>query len=359
MAQSFDLHTRATTRRILRFVLIAVIIGLGVNVLLSLLVDRGQYFASLRKVRVVYFVVPLLLFIASYAVDALRTMIVVAQFRIRIHFLQAFYNSAVGSFFLNTTPMSAGGQPFQIWHMSSIGVPLDAATNLIASRFVEQAITSVIIVLLSLTQVSWIASSLRISPLLIYGALGITLAMTGILIFFLVRPLLIGRLAVGLEKTGFGRLVARLSGRHAWGRSLHRWSHRLRTSVRTLWSKKAPAMLLDTLLGAVNIVLHAWSLHYVLQGVTGTSLPLGMVIITYVILWQIVVYVPTPGASGGVEGAFTLVYAGLTGALESTIVAIFVWRLASYYLLILFGGLVYSLLGRWTREPTHRVSVLP
>jgi len=52
------------------------------------------------------------------------------------------------------------------------GVPLDAATNLIASRFVEQAITSVIIVLLSLTQVSWIASSLRISPLLIYGALG-------------------------------------------------------------------------------------------------------------------------------------------------------------------------------------------
>jgi len=48
-AQSFDLRNRATTRRILRFVLLAVIIGLGVNVLFSLLVDRGQYFASLAR----------------------------------------------------------------------------------------------------------------------------------------------------------------------------------------------------------------------------------------------------------------------------------------------------------------------
>ena len=353
MKMQFSVRDRSSTRRILGFVLIAVIIGLGVNVLLSLLADRGQYFASLRKVRVVYFAVPLLLFIASHVVDALRLMMVLSQFRIRIRFLQAFYNSAVGTFFLNITPMSGGGQPFQIYHLKAIGVPLETSTNVIISRFVEQALTSTLIALLSLTQISWIASSLGLGSRLMYVAMAVTLCMTLALIVFLIRPHLLGRLALRLQVTFAGRLIARLSGRHDWARSLHRWSHRLRTNVRMLWSQKTPVMIVDILLGVVNIVLHAWSLQYVLEGVTGKTLPLGLVIITYVILWQVVFYVPTPGASGGVEGAFTMVYAGLTGALGSTIVAIFVWRFATYYLLILFDGLVYGLLGRWAGVRVH------
>jgi hypothetical protein len=34
-------------------------------------------------------------------------MLVLSQFGIRLTFWQAFYNSAVGTFFLNITPMSA------------------------------------------------------------------------------------------------------------------------------------------------------------------------------------------------------------------------------------------------------------
>ena len=359
MKLKFDARDRSSTRRILRFVLIAVIIGVGVNILLSLLADRGQYFASIRKVRVVYFVVPLLLFIASHVVDALRLMMVLSQFKIRVNFLQAFYNSAVGIFFLNVTPMSSGGQPFQIYHLNAIGVPLETSTNVIASRFVEQAITSTIIALLSLTQISWIASSLGVGSRLIYIAMAVTLVMTVGVIVLLLRPHLLGRFAVVLEKTFAGRLIARLSGRHNWARSLHRWSHRLRADVRLLWSKKTPVMLADTLMGVVNIVLHAYSLQYVLEGVAGKTLSVGIVIITYVILWQIVFYVPTPGASGGVEGAFIMVYAGLTGALGPTVVAIFVWRFATYYLLILFDGLTYALLGRWAGPRAQRVATLP
>jgi glycosyltransferase 2 family protein len=307
MKLQFDAHDRSSRRRILRFVLFAMIIGVGVSILLSLLADRGQYFASLRKVRVVYFIVPLALFILSYVVDALRLMMVLSQFKIRLSFLRAFYNSAVGNFFLNVTPMSSGGQPFQIYHLGAVGVPLETATNVIMSRFVEQALTSMLIALLSLTQISWIASSLGVGSRLIYVAMGVTFLMTVALIVFLLRPHLVGRLALALEKTFVGRGVARLSGRHNWARSLYRWSHRLRTNVRLLWAEKTPVMIADILMGVVNIVLHAWSLQYVLQGVTGKTLSVGMVIITYVILWQIVFYVPTPGASGGVEGAFTMV----------------------------------------------------
>ena len=341
-----DRRDRSNLRRFLGFVLLAVILGVGVNTILSLLMDRRQIIDSIRKVKIIYFAVPLLLFVASHFVDSLRLKLVLAQFRIRITFVQAFYNSAAGTFFTNITPMTAGGQPFQIYHLSMVGVPAETATNVILSRFVEQAMTSLLISLLFLTQITWIASTLRMGARLMYVALGISLCVTVLLLILLIRPHFIGRLAIVVERTFLGRLVGRISGKHNWAPSLHKWSQRLRENVKMLWSTRTWAMILDILMGVVNILLHAYSLRFVLEGVTGTSIPFLEVIITYVILWQVVFYIPTPGASGGVEGAFSLVYSGLTGAVGSTVIAVFVWRFATYYLLLLFDGFVYALLGR-------------
>lgn len=356
MKQGFDLRDRKSFRRVLRFALIAVVLGFGVNAFLSLFMDRAQFLKSLGNVRIVYFVVPLLLFVASHVVDSLRLMLVVSQFKIRLSFAQAFYNSAVGTFFTNITPMTAGGQPFQIYHLSVVGVPPETATNVIMSRFVEQAMTSLLISLLFLTQIRWIASTLGMGRNLVYVALGVSLVMTMLLLLLLIRPHFIGRMAIAVERTSLGRLVGRVSGKHNWAPALHRWSHRLRENVRLLWKEKTGVMIIDILMGVVNIVLHAYSLLFVLQGVVGVQLPFLAVFISYVVLWQVVFYVPTPGASGGVEGAFALVYAGMTSALGPTIIAIFVWRLASFYLLLLFDGLTYVVLGRAANTTARRVA---
>jgi len=114
-------------------------------------------------------------------------------------------------------------------------------------------------------------------------------------------------------------------------------------------------MALDILMGVGNVVLHAWSLQFVLEGVVGVKLSFVAVVITYVILWQAVFYVPTPGASGSVEGAFALVYAGMTSALGPTVIAIFVWRFATSYMLMLFDGMVYAVLGRPANTAARRV----
>ena len=331
MKLGFDLRDRSIMRRVLRFALIAVLLGFGVNAFLSIFIDRTQLLHALGNVRVIYFAVPLLLFIASYVVDSLRVMLVVSQFKIRLSFVQAFYNSAVGGFFTNITPMTVGGQPFQIYHLSAVGVPVATATNVIMSRFVEQAMTSLCISLLFLAQISWIASTLGMASRLMYVALGISFCATMLLLLILIRPHFIGRLAMRIERTFVGRFVAKVSGAHDWAPKLHRWSHRLRTNVRTLWTEKTWVMVLDTLLGATNTLLHAYSLQFVF-------------------------YVPTPGASGSVEGAFALVFAGMTKALGPTIIAIFVWRIATFYLLLLFDGLVYAILGRPANSSARRLS---
>ena len=78
MKLGFDLRERSSLRRVLRFALIAVVLGFGVNAFLSLFMDRTQFLISLRNVRLVYFAVPLLLFMASHLVDSLRLMLVVS-----------------------------------------------------------------------------------------------------------------------------------------------------------------------------------------------------------------------------------------------------------------------------------------
>jgi len=80
MKLGFDLRERSSLRIVLRFALIAVILGFGVNAVLSLFMDPARFLASLHKVQVIYFIVPLLLFIASHFVDSLRLMLVVSQF---------------------------------------------------------------------------------------------------------------------------------------------------------------------------------------------------------------------------------------------------------------------------------------
>ena len=360
MKPGFDLRDRSSMRRAFRFALIAVLLGFGVNAVLSIFIDQAQFLHALRNVRVIYFVIPFLLYVLSQVVDSLRLMFVAFQFKIRLSFVQAFYNSAVGTFFNNITPLTAGGQPFQIYHLSSVGVPVATSTNVIVSRFVEQAMTTLCISLAFLTQISWIASSLGVASRFMYVALGVSLCATMLLltviVLLLIRPGFVTRLAIRLERTSVGQFLVRASGSHNWALKLHRWFHRLRESVRMLWREKTLVVVLDVLLGIANIVLHAYALQFVLEGVVGVKLSFWALLLTFVILWQVVFYVPTPGASGSVEGAFSLVYAGMTGALGPTVIAIFVWRFASFYLLLVFDGLVYAILSRPANSGVRRIT---
>jgi len=47
-------------------------------------------------------------------------------------------------------------------------------------------------------------------------------------------------------------------------------------------------------------------------------------------------YAPTPGASGGIEGMYQLVFSPIVGS-EAVGAAILLWRIFSYYIPILIG----------------------
>ncbi|MEG0494908.1 MAG: flippase-like domain-containing protein [Eubacterium sp.] len=60
------------------------------------------------------------------------------------------------------------------------------------------------------------------------------------------------------------------------------------------------------------------------------------------ILYVAVAFIPTPGAAGGAEAGFALLFGPIYGAVNTS-VALILWRIITFYFIILFGGIFLSI----------------
>jgi glycosyltransferase 2 family protein len=333
----------ANLKTILRAVIVVVIIGLLVNLLIAFLLDSQMIFQALKRVSIVLLIVPFLSYLLTYFVDSLRLRLILSQFGYKVPFADRFRNSVIGGFFSNLTPLASGGQPFQVYHLQTVGVDLKISTNIILSRFVEYVLTSLVILAVSLRYALAFTASIGAGRYVMYVGFAISLFFGLVFLGILVRPDILGKTVLVFEKSRIGRLVSRLIKRDGWGEAFIAWCDRLRDEVYFLWTEKLHIMLLDIVLGLVNLVLQVFSLQYVVHALTSTSIHFIKFFVTFVIANLVVYYVPTPGASGSVEGIYSLVFSGLTGHPDSTFVSVVIWRVATYYLHIFFGLVLFTL----------------
>ncbi len=340
MIGQIDKEKGPSFANIFKYIVIVILIGLAVNLFIAFLMDRKAVVVALQRIRIVYLAIPFGCYLMVNIVDSFRTVLVARQFGARVSLGQAFFNSVIGVLFNNLTPMGAGGQPFQIYHLQQQGLNTRIATNIILSRFVENAMVLMFILVLATPVIIDISQSFAIGGVVMLVGLAVTFVFAFFFLAALVKPNLIGRFALFIRKSSLGRWISRISRKPNWAEDLVTWSVELREEVHFLWTEKLSVMSFDTFLGIVNLLFQVTSLYYVIVVVTGFRPSYVDVLLTYVVIWQVVFYIPTPGASGSVEGAFAMVYSMLTHNPELTLIAIVVWRFATYYLHIFFGSVV-------------------
>lgn len=318
--------------------------------------NRSEIISAFGEIRLIYLVVPFLCFLAVNVIDSVRTVMVSAQFRARVPFTQALNNSFIGQLFTNLTPMAAGGQPFQIYHLQQHGLNTQTAANIILSRFVENATTLMVILVASFPVIVRISGQLGAARIVIFTGLAVTFLFAVFFLATLIRADLIGKFAMMISKGWVGRTISRVSKRKNWSQELLRWSQELKDEIHFLWTEKLWIMLIDTLLGVVDLGLQAFSIYYVLRIIVAPSLSYLEVFTSYIVIWQVVFYIPTPGASGSVEGAFAAVYSGLTRNPALTLVSIIIWRFATYYLHIFLETIVLVVYLRTQRRRSERAA---
>lgn len=330
-------------RNLPRKILALILAGMGFSAALGAIADWSDFLAGLSRARLADVLVPALAIGASYLVDSLRYILVFRPFGVRLAFRDALYNNISGYFFGGITPSSTGGQPYQIYHFSKLGLDSAISTNIIFSRLtIIYAVQFLVALLFSGRGVALIRRAGGGTSLL-YAAMAASLAICILLTIALRNPGKIGHLARRIEGSRAGRLAGRLFRDPQWAENIDGWTAKLGDGFRLLWGEKRLLMLADVLLHTAGQAALAFGFFVPFAALTQAPVDFGEFFFVYMLGSLISGFFITPGATGGVEATFVFILGALSKDHAGTMGAIVLWRFGSYHLQLILGGLVYAL----------------
>lgn len=331
----------AEDRKLLKSIFIALLAGLCINVAIGLLLDAEELSAALGKASLGLILAPFGLVFLIYLIDSARFKLIFYRFKIKISFRDSFFNNMLGYFFSSITPGSVGGQPFQVMHFSKLGIDSAVASNVVFSRLIEGNLVQLAIVVLFFHKGVGMMARMGKGSYLLSAGMAVTIIMTIVLTLGFLNPHLLGALALRLEKSRLGRGISRLLKDPRWAEKISAWSEDLGRGFKVLWHHNTLFMLIDILGTAVTQVVWAFTLYIPLAMLAGPGIPFPDFLLAYCACGLISLFVPTPGASGSVEASYLLVLGTLTGKHAAALSAILAWRVGTYYLHLLVGGLKF------------------
>ncbi len=322
------------TKRLRLFLFLSLGIGAAAPVLLQL--RNPRFFSSFQKLSFWNLVIPFIAYFIVYAIDALRLKIILKPFDIHLPLTTRLENGILGSFYSNITPMAAGGQPFQIYHLSKAGVPHSIAGAVILVRYTEFLLTSIMMTFIG--AMIYAHKILRLSDNILGGdrilfiGLGLYLLLTLLLLAIFLAPQKMEALLLKFPKFPKTPKISK---------KIKSTIHDFCEAIIFLRKKASWQLTADFLLGLMDLVLQAFSLWFVLRIISSDIENFPTTLISFVLLNSIAYFVPTPGGSGGVEGLYTLFFSTFStfSAVDVGAVVV-VWRMGSYYLHIGFQILI-------------------
>ncbi len=284
------------------------------------------------------------IFFLVMIIDSLRTIIISKILGYNIGFFVALRNSILFYFISDITPLAAGGQPYQIYHYTKYGLKGSDSTNIVISRFVEYIFTSTIIGFIGYIY-------LRSSGVIGLIGKGSSLFLLAFIMsifsgLFVLIPMIYPKSLLYFSKfLNFKFVGPLLKFFKIKADKIETFMEdnieKFDLSMKTLWKKNLYVMFVDILLGFVDILLQALSLYVVFRwfGIEVTYLHIFGI---FVLLNLVVYYVPTPGASGGLESVYLLIFYNMLNASKIDVMSsIALWRIATFYFVIIIGFVVF------------------
>lgn len=244
---------------------------------------------------------------------------------------------AIGRYWDCITPMSTGGQPFQIFYLNKRGVDAGTAISIPLARYV-------------IFQLAWTAVSIFAT---IYSAKNFTeanlVSVASYVGFIINLVMIVGVLILSWSKK-IGKLLVvkgiRLLQKMKIVKNYEKVYDKVMTTVNGFqttmasYTKKMGTFLLMLLLQLLQFIINFSIpfLIYLLLG--GNDLSMYLPITVYTLLIELASgFIPTPGGTGMSEVAFTIAFASLYP--NGTVFwGLLLWRFMNYYIYIVQGFVV-------------------
>lgn len=233
----------------------------------------------------------------------------------------------------NITPLSTGGQPFEIYYLRKKGIPVGIASGVPIVSYAIDRIAYVIVALVTICIYGFGSTSTVIIVLCVIG-LSINAFIPVAIFVFTVMP------NVGEAITSF---VVKIATTLHLTKNPDKLKHKLTDSIieyaeciKYFLKKSKKRMFIGFLLSCV-FFLSLYSIAFFTVRMSGnSSVGWGEMFALCVICYTSVTMLPTPGNSGGAELSFRSIFAKyLSGGLLFW--GMLAWRIISYYFTIVIG----------------------
>ena len=325
--------------RIFRTALILVPVGVIANLALSWLATDHSVLRNLGQFQRKYLYLAILLALVPWFTNALRLLVWTRFVGYPIKFRDTFRITLGSELASSVLPTSSGGEVFRWGMMVQRGITQGQAASIVTLGYLED-----LVFFATALPVAFVLSNAWDLPFLqsvgsqfqdVRGRavmIAILLFVVGLSLRFGWRAVLTGAL---------GRRVRRTTLR--WSAGFRRKSRKTRHDFRGVWRMVVARGKLRFLLTFV-ITAVQWSARYSVA--TAIAYFFGAPVdplLFFLLQWVIftaMMFVPTPGASGGAEAAFVLVYSAL---LPSGVIGIAtaVWRLLTFYFQLTLGSIIF------------------
>lgn len=322
--------------RVLRAALFLVPFGVLGNLALSWFATDHEVLRELGRLDLRYLWIALFLALFPWITNTLRLLVWARFIGHRVSFRDMFRVTLGAELSSSVFPTSTGGEVFRWGMMVQKGIPQGQAASIVTLGYLEDiAFFAMAIPTSIVVSRAWELPVLRSLGDQMQGQALVVVVVIAALIFgsrLLLRAALVGSLGERPRRRSL-RFTARLK------RRFRRTWHDFRMVYALVAARGKSRFLLTFLITAVQ-----WSCRYSVA--TAVAYFLGSPVdpvLFFLLQWVIftaMMFIPTPGASGGAEAAFYLVYqallpAGLIG------IATALWRLLTFYVQLALGSVIF------------------
>lgn len=246
----------------------------------------------------------------------------------------------VGAFFAGITPSSTGGQFGQAYILKKQGMKMSHAVSVLWTDFViYQATMMAMVTVLFLLKFQQYSSQNMWFNIILVGYLINFI----VIVVLMTVPLLPGfytRLAGWLAKLVCKLHLSRNPEhlKESWTLQVHSFTQEskilLQDKKRLFYSVLVNIVRIGLLCALPYVIARAMNIHLSLAHLVDV-----MALSSFVLMANS--FIPIPGASGGTEVVFLLLFSPLMHQLTSAVMVL--WRFSSYHLVILLGAIIFIL----------------
>lgn len=352
------MEKKYTAKKIINMVILGLAITLFITILIVFLTSDIEAIGKvMANIDLKYLGITLALLLGYAILYPIPLCLLTRKKKCNISMRNTYLIGSTEHFFNGITPFATGGQPFQAYAYNRLGVPLADSTGILVLNFVLYMCATNLFALISLFYYPVLSQG--VSNLLAMVIIGFTINFF-VLVFLIVVATskkfckLLERALLFLCKSKrLGKLLRpAIPAFNAYCENAQAAFRELRKCVGT--------SLLCFVIKLVTLALYYAITFYILKafGIAVTYDKMFFIMCSTAFAITMCVFIPTPGGSGGIEFAFmsifTVVAAGITPYIAMS--GMLIWRILSYYLLMLLSFVTYLVLERITTKYEKRMA---